>query len=81
MEKLYTLFTDTSHYVYSGVLIQTVESLEGLRPVAFILGSFTEMQQSCSAAKREPYAVYQSVLKCDLYLRQVNVCYTVIINH
>ena len=69
MEKPYTLFTDASNYAYSGVLTQAVESPEDLRPIAFTLGSFLEMQQRWSATEKEAYAIYQSVLKFDLYLR------------
>ena len=63
------MFTDTSHYEYSGVLTQVVESPEDLRPTAFTSGSFSEMQQRWSVTEEEAYAVYQSVLKFDLYLR------------
>ena len=35
----------THHYAYSGVITHAVESPEDLRPVAFTLGSFSEMQQ------------------------------------
>ena len=70
MEKEYTLFTDTSHYAYSGLLTQAVESPEDLRPIAYTSGSFSEMQQRWSATEKEAYAVYQSVLKFDIYLRR-----------
>ena len=62
------LFTDTSHYAYSGVFNQPVESPEDLRPVAFVLGSFSKMRQRWSATEKEAYAGYQSVLKFDLYI-------------
>ena len=44
MEKLYTLFTDTSHYTYSGILTQAVESPEDLRPIAYATGTFSDTQ-------------------------------------
>ena len=69
MEKLCTLFADASHYTYFRVLTQAVESPEDLRPVAFTLGTFLEMQQKWSATEKEAYAVYKSILKFDLYLR------------
>ena len=69
MEIPYTLFTDTSCYAYPWVLIQAVTSPEDLRPIAYISGSFSDMQQRWSATEKEVYAVYQSVLKFDLYLR------------
>ena len=71
-EKLYTLFTDASHYAYSCILTQAVDSPEDLRPVAFTSGSFSEMQQRWSATEKEAYVVYQSVLKFDLHLRDAN---------
>ena len=72
MEKLYTLFTNASHYAYYGILIQAVDSLEDLRPVAFMSFSFSEMQQRWSEPEKEAYAVYQSTLKFDVYLRGAN---------
>ena len=47
-----------------------LESPEYLRTVAFISGSLSEMQQRWPATKKEAYAVYQSILKFDLYLRE-----------
>ena len=64
-----TLFTDANHFAYSGVLTQAVQSPEELRPVVFTLDSFSEMQQRWSATRKEAYAVYQSMLRFDLYLR------------
>ena len=45
MEKPYTLLTDASQYAYSGVLTQAAESPEDLSPIAYISGSFSDMQQ------------------------------------
>ena len=42
MENPYTLFTDAGHYAYSGVLTQAVESPEDLRPIASMLGPFSD---------------------------------------
>ena len=69
MEKPYNLFTDTSHYVYSGVLTQAAESPDDLRPIPYTSGSFSDKQQRWSATEKEAFAVYQSVLKFDMYLR------------
>ena len=69
MEKSYTLFTDASHYTYSGVLTQTDENPNDLRPIAYTSGSLWDMQQRCSTNEKEPPAVYHSILKFDLYLR------------
>ena len=52
MEKPYMLFTNASHYTYSGILTQAVDSPEDLKPVAFMLGSFSKMYQWSSATKR-----------------------------
>ena len=65
------MFTDTSHYAYSGVITQAVKSSKDLRSISYTSGSFINMQQLWSATKREVFAVYQSVLKFDLYLRGV----------
>ena len=72
MGKLYTLFTNASHYAYSGILTKAVDCLKDLRPVAFISNSFLEMQHKWSAIEKMAYAVYQSVLTFDLYLRETN---------
>ena len=66
---LYTFFTDLSHYAYSSILTQAVDRPEDLKPVAFTPGLFSEMQQRLSTTKKEAYAVYQSILQFDLYLR------------
>ena len=62
-------FTDSSDYAYFGVCTQAVEILEHLGPAAFTLGTFLEMQQRWSATEKKAYAVYQSMLKFDLYFR------------
>ena len=68
-QKPYTLFTNTGHYAYPGVLIQAVDGPDDLRPIAYTLGLFSDMQQRWSSTEKEAFAVYQSVLKFDLYLR------------
>ena len=45
MEKPYTLFPDASHFAYSGVLTQAVDSPEDLRPIAYTSGLFSYTQQ------------------------------------
>ena len=72
MEEPYTLLTDTSHYAYSSILTQAVDSPEDLRSVAFTCGSFSEMQLRWSATEKDVCAVYQSICKFDLYLRAAN---------
>ena len=52
MQKPYTLFTDTSHYASSVVLTQEVDGPHDLRPIAYILGSFSDMQQGWSATEQ-----------------------------
>ena len=68
-QKPYTLFTDASYYAYSGVLTQTYDNPDDLRPIAYTSGSFSDIQQRWSATEKEVFAFYQSVLKFDLYLR------------
>ena len=63
------LFTDASHYAYSSILTQAADSPKDLRLVAFTSGTFSEMQHRWSATEKETYAVYQSILKFDLYVR------------
>ena len=69
MDKPYTLFIDATHYAYSQVLTQGVESPNGLRPIAYKSGSFSNMQQRWSAAEKQAFAVYKPVLKFNMYLR------------
>ena len=69
MEKLYTLFTDTSHCAYSGVLNQAVNSPEDLRLIAYTPGSFSNGSKDGLQQKKEAFAIHQSVLKFDLYLK------------
>ena len=70
VEKPYTYFTDASHYAYSGVLTQAAASPEDLRPIACTSGPFSNTQQRWSATEKEAFAVYQSVLKFYIYLRE-----------
>ena len=81
MEKLNNLVIDTSHYAYSVIFSQAVESPEDLMPIAYTSGSFLDMQQRWFVTEKEVYTVYQSVLKFNLHLRGRNVYYTVITNH
>ena len=69
MEKPYILFTDASHYAYYGVLTQAFKSTEDLWPIVHTSCSFSDMQQRWSATEKEAYAVYQSVIMFELYLR------------
>ena len=70
MEKAFTLFTDESHYANSGVLTHAGENPEDLRPIAYTSGSFSDMKERWSATEKEVFAIYQTVLKFDLYLRK-----------
>ena len=79
-EKPYSLFTDTSHYAYSGVLNEVANSPEDLRPIVYTSGSFSDTQQIWSATEKETFAVYQSALKFDFYLRGQSVNYAMITN-
>ena len=66
IQKPYTQFTDTSHYVYSGVLTKTVNGPDNFRPIVYTSGSFSDMQQRWSATEKEAFAVYQSAVMFDL---------------
>ena len=63
------LFTDASHYAYSGVLTQAVDSPKDLRPIAYTSDSFSNTQQKWSITEKEAFAIYQSVMKFDFYLK------------
>ena len=67
--KLYTLFTDASNYAYPGILTEAVNGPDYLRTIACTSGSFSEIQQRISATEKEAFAIYQSGLKFDIYLR------------
>ena len=74
MEKTYTLFTDTSHYVYSGAHTQVVESPEDLRPIANTSGTFLDMQQRWSATEKEVFSIYKFILEFDLKPKSGKMC-------
>ena len=59
-QKPYPLFTDTSYNASSVVLTQAVDGPDYLRPIADGL-----------QLKKGTFAVYQSILKFNLYLRGV----------
>ena len=55
IEKPYTLFSDSSHYAYSGVLTQAVDGPDDLRPIAYTSASFSDTQQKWSATEKETF--------------------------
>ena len=59
--KPYILYTDTSNYVYSGILYQPVDSNQDIRPVAYFSGTFTAQNKSWYATEKEAYAVLKSI--------------------
>ena len=67
MDNPYTLLPEANQYAYSGVLTQTIAIPDDLRTIAYTSGSFSNMQQRGTATEKETFAVYQSVLKFDLY--------------
>ena len=69
-QKLYTLFTNASHYAYSRVLTKRVDGPDDLRAVAYTSGSYSDAQKRWLATEKEPFAVFQSVLKFNLYLKE-----------
>ena len=64
------MFTEASNYAYFGVLHQAVSGPVDLRPIAYTLGSYSDMQERWSVTEKEAFAVYQSVSKFNLYLRE-----------
>ena len=56
-ERPYTLFTNVSYYVYSGVHTQAVDSPDDLKPIAYTLGSLCNRQQKWSPTEKEAFAV------------------------
>ena len=52
IERPYILFTDASHYAYSGVLTKAIEGCDDLRPIAYTSGY---MQQKWSATGKEVF--------------------------
>ena len=55
--------------MYSGVLTWAVNNPDDFRPIAYTSGRLSNTQQRWSATEKEHFAVYQSALKFDLYLR------------
>ena len=49
--------------------LSAVDSPEELRAIAYTSGSFSDMQQKWSSTEKDALAVYQTILKFDLYLR------------
>ena len=58
------LFTDASHYCYSGILHQVrKEDSEQLIPIAYFSGCFNPAQQSYNITMKEAYVEYQLIQK------------------
>ena len=69
--KPYNLYTDASNNAYSGILCQPVDSDQEIRPVAYILGTFTAQNKSWCVTEKEAYAVLKSLQHFDYYLQGV----------
>ena len=67
--KPYVLYTDASNNTYSGVLCQTINDNNDIRPVTYFSGTFTAQNRSWCATEKEAYAVLKSVQRFDSYLR------------
>ena len=67
--KDYVLYTDTFSNAYSGVLCQTQDDDNDIRPVVYFSGSFTAQNKSWCSFEEEAYAVLKSVQRFDYYLR------------
>ena len=65
----FELFTDASHYFYSGILHQAkIGDPEQFIPNAYFSGCFNAAQQNCNVMMKEAYAAYQSIQKFQFYL-------------
>ena len=67
--KPFELFTDASHYCYSGILHQVKRGdPEQLIPIAYFSGCFNAAQQNYNIMMKEAYTAYQSIQKFQFYL-------------
>ena len=65
----FKLFTDASHYSYSGILHQAQdEEPDQLIPITSFSGSFNQTQQLWNVTQKECYTVYRSINKFSFYL-------------
>ena len=67
--KPFELFTDASHYCFSGILHQArKEDPEQLIPIAYFSGCFNPAQQNYNVTMKEAYVAYRSIQKFQFYL-------------
>ena len=67
----YILYTDTSKYVYAGVLTQSIDGTD--HPVADTSRLFRGSQLNRAALTKEVYAIYMSVKKLSFYLDSAQI--------
>ena len=68
-KRPFELFTDASHYSYSGILHQAkIGGPEQLIPIPYFSGCFSAAQQTYNVTMKEAYAPYWSVQKFQFYL-------------
>ena len=67
--RLFELFTDASHYCYSGILHQArIGDPEQLIPITYFSGCFSAARQNYNVMMKEAYAAYWSIQKFQFYL-------------
>ena len=65
----FELFTDASHYCYSGILHQAkIGDPEQLIPIRYFSDCFNAAQQNYNITMKEAYATYWSIQKFQFYL-------------
>ena len=65
-QAIYTLYTDTSKYAYTGVLTQNSEGTD--HPITYVSRLFHGSQLNWATLTKEAYAIYMSVKKLRFYI-------------
>ena len=62
----YTLYTDTSKYVYAGILTQHSDDTD--HPITYVSSLFRGSQLNWATLTKKAYAIYMSVKKLSFYI-------------
>ena len=62
------LFCVASNYAFAGVLTQAHKNPKDLRSIMYTSGSFSPVQHCWCATEKDCYAIYQGILKFNIYL-------------
>ena len=81
LSKPYILYTDSSKYMWAGILTQTHSYTDTIiqqkqtidLPVTFQSGSYSSSQEKWSTIQKEVYAIYSSFKNMVFYLRDAHV--------